>query len=438
MGVSGSLSAGPASATPVLLGRTPIFDQRMQVLGYNFFSAWVPDSDPPSRPGSADSPLSGLLRSHFDVSNADAELVSDLAGTGKAWLNAFPGPMEEGAQLPRVAKSCVLKLSDPSEPSEPVDPVDPSPVSAGDTHGGAGWARKLVDSGHTVAVCAWSRWYDYIGEDAAYVVVDRDVASDNLAGCLDLLADHRRVTVVTGVDSVRDVVEWSRAGATVFQGHALSHPSGEATEALSPSRMACLQLLGRLRDPDTGPKELSRILSSDLSLAYRALHVSSLGSAGGLRRPVRSIEEAVILLGREKLYSWLTFMTLTDMSPHANEQVTIALVRARTCELFALATDPRIADEAFTAGLISGIALIVGIPLGQLVAKMSVTDDIAKAVLERAGDLGRILTDAHAWETAYSVPELSCGVDPVSAGAAYGEALAWVSQITRSVGLAAA
>jgi len=429
MGTPGTVTAGPASATPVLLGRAPIFDRRMQVLGYNFFSAWVPGSDRPSRLGTSGSSLDGLLRSHLDASNADAQLLADLAGSKKAWLNAFPGMGDERDQLPAAAKSCVLKLSETDNPSQ---------LPALCSKNGSDWARRLVDSGHTIAVRAASREFDHIREHAAFILVDPDVASSNLSGCLDLLADHRRVAVVTGVDSVLDVIEWSRAGASVFQGHVLSRPSGKATEALSPSRVACLQLIGRLRDPETGPKELSRILSSDLSLAYRALHVSSLGAAGGLRRPVRSIEEAVVLLGRQRLYSWLTFMVLTDMSPQASEQVTIALARARTCELFATATNPGIADEAFTAGLISGIALIVGTPLGQLVAKMSVADAIAQAVLAGSGDLGRILTDVCAWECAYSLPELSCGIDPLSAGAAYGEALAWVSQISRSVELAAA
>lgn len=426
MGAPGAVAAGSASATPVLLGRAPIFDRRLQVLGYDFASAWVPDADSSSRPVTANISLDGLLRSHFDASNADAQLIADLAGSKTAWLNAFPGGGKEIEQLHAVAKNCVLKLCEADHASQ---------VPALGSEHGSDWARRLLDSGHTIAVRASSREFEPIREKAAFVLVDPDVASSDLAGCLDLLADHRRITVVTGVDSVRDVIEWSRAGATVFQGHVLSRPSGKATEALSPSRLACLQLIGRLRDPETGPKELSRILSSDLSLAYRALHVSSLGAAGGLRRPVRSIEEAVILLGRQRLYSWLTFMVLTDMTPHANEQVTIALVRARTCELFAMAVNPGVADEAFTAGLISGIALIVGLPLGQLVAKMSVTDSIARAVVGGSGDVGRILADACAWECAYSLPELSCGIDPISAGAAYGEALAWVSQITRAVEL---
>ncbi len=435
MDAPGAVSAEHVGATPVLLGRVPIFDLNMRVLGYNFFAASVsiprPGSPPDSAapPDTADSPLNALLRSRFDVAHAEVPLIADLAGTRRAWLNAFPGTAEDCAPAIGTAQRCVLKLCEPEDASQP---------TASDHQGCANWARRLVDSGHTIAVCAWSPGYEHGGEQASFILVDPDVASDNLASCLDLLADHRRAAVVTGVDSVRQVFEWSRAGATVFQGHALSQPSGEATEALTPSRTACLQLISRLRDPDTGPKELARILASDVSLAYRALHVSSLGAADGLRRPVRSIEEAVILLGREKLYSWLTFMALTDMSPHANEQVTIALVRARTCELFALASDPKLADEAFTAGLISGIALIVGIRPGQLVAKMSVTDDIARAVLEGSGDLGRILADACAWETSYSLPELTCGVDPVSAGAAYGDALAWVSQIARSVESAAA
>ena len=88
----------------------------------------------------------------------------------------------------------------------------------------------------------------------------------------------------------------------------LSRPLIRVTEALNPNHATLLNLLDRLSGPDATPAELERLVEADAGLSYRLLHVAGLGNAGGLRRRVRSIGEAVVLLGRERLYSWMLLL----------------------------------------------------------------------------------------------------------------------------------
>ena len=425
--------------TFVLLGRMPIFDRRLEVIGYEFACATTFDDAASTQPTLDASTVESLSTSRMKTLLAEAEGIDCLVGSKCAWLTiSHHDNDDDEPPLSLPPSRCVLRVLGDGENLGASNSYDERSDRSAAEQDIRCLGKSLRKRGYPLAVSAWSEEARSLDDLASFTLVDPDLQNDKLGECLDLINDPRRGAVMAGVRSLQQVLEWSRAGATLFQGHVLSKPTGEPADALSPGRQACVELISRLRDPDTTPKDLARILSGDVSLSYRVLHVSSLGASSGLRRPVRSIEEAVVLLGRDRLSSWVTFMTLADMSPHANEQVTIALVRARMCELLATSVEPSLADEAFTAGLVSGIALIVGGQPSQLVAKMSVTDDIADAVLEQRGVLGSILVDVCGWEVASKLPALRSGIGHTQIGSHYLAALRWASQIASTVESAAA
>ena len=441
-----TLPASPADSrrTFVLLGRIPIFDRHLEVIGYELACATTFDDADSTESTRNAGAVESLSTSRMETLLSETEGVDCLVGSKRAWLTISHHGSDDEPPLSLTPSRCVLRVLREGERSGARESPSASKSSgersdrSADEQDIRSLGESLRKRGYPLAVSAWSEEARSLDDLASFTLVDPDLQNDKLGECLDLINDPRRGAVMAGVRSLQQVLEWSRAGATLFQGHVLSKPTGEPADALSPGRLACVELISRLRDPDTTPKDLARILSGDVSLSYRVLHVSSLGASSGLRRPVRSIEEAVVLLGRDRLSSWVTFMTLADMSPHANEQVTIALVRARMCELLATSVEPSLTDEAFTAGLISGITLIVGGQPSQLVAKMSVTDDIADAVLEQRGMLGSILVDVCGWEVATKLPALRSGIGHTQVGSHYLAALEWASQIARTVESAAA
>lgn len=249
---------------------------------------------------------------------------------------------------------------------------------------------------------------------------------------IDLAQSPGNFTVIAqGVSARSQMKAPGRTSFDLFEGHLLSTPVTVVTEALNSNRITCMRLVEKLGDPESSTTELERIVETDAGLSYRLLHVSGLGSAGGLRRPVKSIREAVVLYGRQRLYAWLILMLVADARGGAPEQLTIAMTRARHAELLARTACPAQADSAFTVGMLSAMDLLLGLPMTEIVRRVAVTDDLVAALLERSGPLGAVLADVCAWETGSC--RLSTGAPHEEVEASYIEALAWAGDLCATV-----
>jgi len=167
-----------------------------------------------------------------------------------------------------------------------------------------------------------------------------------------------------------------------------------------------------LSEPDAGVAEIEAAVRVDPGLSLRVLR--AVNSAGvGLANRVSSLRQAIVLLGRRNLLSWVMLMTLASDGGGASESVQWALARARLCEMLAGRSGAE-ADAAFVVGLLASMDLLIGAPLEQLLAEVPIEDYLRDAVLNREGALGSALADA----TAY----LSGAFDDVQAIETYGPA----------------
>jgi EAL and modified HD-GYP domain-containing signal transduction protein len=110
------------------------------------------------------------------------------------------------------------------------------------------------------------------------------------------------------------------------------------------------------------------------------------------------------------------------------EQLHIAMTRARMAELMAMAEEPRLADPAFTVGLVSALDLLLHAPLSEVVNSLSLSRELEDALLRRAGVLGRVLEDVMAWEVGGQGRRLSPRAVPADVEARYLQALAWATE----------
>ena len=153
---------------------------------------------------------------------------------------------------------------------------------------------------------------------------------------------------------------------------------------MSPSDAVCLRLLGALAN-EAETSELERLVSSDPGLALRVLRMA--GSPAGVGRPVRSVQQAVVLLGPRKLSAWVVLMVLGGASRLPHEHVVTMLTRAgATARLV-----PRQRDVAYTAGLLSAVAEVLGSDPEETLRSSGVDASIAGAVLRGEGDVGQAL-----------------------------------------------
>jgi EAL and modified HD-GYP domain-containing signal transduction protein len=296
-----------------------------------------------------------------------------------------------------------------------------------------GGYRRLVQEGFALAVkgVAWdSDDEDPVLELASVIKLDTlAIEPARLAEAVMRASAFGVELVAENVDAPDQFKTCGALGFDLFQGGLLSRPEVAEGEPLSPGRLTCLQVLRELCDPDMSARKVERTVQTDAALSYRFLRLASEGAARGMFRPVNSVREAVVLLGERRLRSWVSLMMVAGTQDGSNERLTIAMTRAQMCELMALELAPRLADSAFTVGLVSALDVLLQVSLPTVLGRMSLAPALEDALLHHAGVLGNILSDVLIWEAGGYGIGLQSGLCLADAARCYMQAVAWATEV---------
>ena len=171
-------------------------------------------------------------------------------------------------------------------------------------------------------------------------------------------------------------------------------------------------------------------------MSYRVLRLVN-SAAYGLRSEVTSIRHALVLLGREQIRKWASVWTMAGLNGSGTEEtVSVALLRARSCELLgtALAGSEQGAGF-FLLGLCSLLDVIIGQPMKQALQEMPLPAPIKAALLGEANEARTALDAVVAyeqgrWDDASAAMELLAV--PVALPDVYADALRWARQLSRA------
>lgn len=173
-------------------------------------------------------------------------------------------------------------------------------------------------------------------------------------------------------------------GVDFFQGYHLDRPQTVRTTGVTASDLVCLRLLGALaQSAPTG--ELERLVASDPGLAVRVLRTA--GSPGHAARPISSLRQAIVLLGPRALSAWVSLMIVGSSGQVPYDDVVSMLTQAGAVADLV----PGDRNVAYTAGLLSAVARVIGGETADIVRSSGVGADVAAAILTGEGKVGRAL-----------------------------------------------
>jgi c-di-GMP phosphodiesterase len=219
------------------------------------------------------------------------------------------------------------------------------------------------------------------------------------------------------------------AGCDLFQGYFFCRPAVVGTRGISANRLALLQVVAALNDPSIDLSEIEQLVARDVALSFRLLrYVNS--AFFGLRGDVRSIGQALALLGLENVRRWATLSTLATIDNKPTELTLTALIRGRFCELAGAHRGIGSTAELFTLGLFSVIDGMMDAPMHDVVASLPLADDMREALVSRHGQMGQLLNCVTALETGEDGPASGFVSD---AGDVYLEALIWANSASESL-----
>jgi len=297
----------------VCVARQPILDQVGRVYGYELLYRAGPDA--------IDCTAAGDLASARVLSDAVLTLGLDLLTCGrKAFVNFTRPLLLSGAGTLLPANSVVIEVTEDVA-------IDGDVIDA---------CRKLDALGFSLALD------DFMpGSDAEallpfvrFVKVDvlQTAAHDHATIAKRLLPLGVRL-IAEKVETADMVAQTRAAGYRLFQGYYFCRPTTFVATSMPAHHVAYLGLLGALNRKDVSVDELEDLIKHDVSLSYRVLR-STNSWLFGVRQEIQSIRHALVFLGVDQIRKWASVWVLAGLnSSGTQETITVALVRARCCEL---------------------------------------------------------------------------------------------------------
>ena len=224
------------------------------------------------------------------------------------------------------------------------------------------------------------------------------------------------------------------AGYDVFRGPFFTQPGPVRASNLPAWRLRYLTLLEAVLAPDSNILRVADIITRDVTLAYRLLrYVNS--AYFGLPRTIRSIMDALLLLGERDVQRWACLMNLAALGDHAPAAIVVeCAVRGRMCELIAQHCREAVSGgDAFLVGLFSLLDVLLDRPLAAVLADFPLPTAVKDALLGVRNPLREVLDCVLAymradWEQ-FATQIAGLGPVPTEVPQRYREAIAWAQDI---------
>ena len=107
-------------------------------------------------------------------------------------------------------------------------------------------------------------------------------------------------------------------------------PSISDRKKISPSLQTLTELLVKLQNPDIEAEELADTVNQDVALSYKLLRLIN-SAFFGLPREVSSTQQAIVMLGQNKIKTWASLLGLSGIDDKPVELRVVAITRARMC-----------------------------------------------------------------------------------------------------------
>ncbi|HQS59837.1 MAG: hypothetical protein B7Y56_14915 [Gallionellales bacterium 35-53-114] len=176
-------------------------------------------------------------------------------------------------------------------------------------------------------------------------------------------------------------------------------------------------------------------LRTDPILTFKLLrYINSPGI--GLQQKINEISQALMILGRERFYRWLSLL-LFDFTQTGYRELVLneqSLTRARFMEMLAgQGNAPASADQLFITGLFSLLDVMLDRPLPEVLQQVTLPEAVAGALKGEPGAMRDALLLGMAVESAtpeqIAAAAAQCDLDATQVTGIMIEALAWSQQI---------
>ncbi|QAU35265.1 HDOD domain-containing protein [Janthinobacterium sp. 17J80-10] len=207
--------------------------------------------------------------------------------------------------------------------------------------------------------------------------------------------------LIANVDTLAQFDACLALGFNSFQGYYFARPVIDPDRLLAPSQLAIIDIIAMISS-DADSAQIEDSIKRDIALGLNLLRLVNTAAVGAHR--IDSLRQALMVLGRKQLGSWLQIMLYAearDNTPNVKPLLLLATARGKLLELIAQRHRPGnrgIADAAFTVGIMSLMDTLFCMPMTEILRQIAVVEEVRDALLERGGYFGDLLALSEALE----------------------------------------
>ncbi len=363
----------------IFIGRQPIFDRNLKVYAYELLF----------RSGNANRAqiIDGDQATSKVISNAFIEFgLDEIVGNRLAFLNLTRSFLTGGVDIPLPRDRLVLEILEDITP-------DDSIIQG---------VEKLKQGGYKLALDDFL----YREELKPLIPFCEIIKIDIMPMDEQQIREHVELLKQYPVKLLAEKVETSAEydfchdlGFDYFQGYFLSHPEIVKGKEITPNGLATVRLLAQLQDPEITAEKLEGLISQDVGLSFKLLRYIN-SAFFSFSKSIESIRQAVVYLGTSALKTWATLLVFSGVEDKPHELMTLAMQRAKMCELLAENAKQKNAETYFTVGLFSAVEALLEIPLKDILNNLPFSSEVKTALIEQRGPYGEALKCVLAFEQA--------------------------------------
>lgn len=258
--------------------------------------------------------------------------------------------------------------------------------------------ERLIDNGYTLALDDFehSRAAEPLLDQVQIVKYDYTVTRpEQLAELAQKDRDAGRKVLVERIETLDEFNTASAMAVDYFQGYYFAKPTTLKQTGIPSNKTTLLELMATVCSPSATLEEIADLVTHDVGLSVKVLrYVNSAGSSCSTK--IESITHASVLLGRKRLRSWVSIMLMANINEKPIELTSLALYRAKFCELLAEEQNLEPSESYFTVGMLSLLDVMTDTSFDEILQKLSLGRDVHSTLCGEPGPMLDILNKARA------------------------------------------
>ena len=351
----------------IFLARQPIFNKNMDVYGYELLYR--------------NNNVKNLCQ-FFDAKEASLEVIAasfvvigltKLTGGKKAFINFTEDLLQEEFATILPKEDLIIEVLEDVEPTK-------ENVEA---------CHNLVKAGYKIALDDFEYKAAYNDLINISSIIKVDFINSSRAACKELINKYKNSKILFLAEKIETQEDFNDAlamGYSLFQGYHFCKPMILSAKKVEPFKLNAIELVKLVNEDVPNFKEIAKVIENDVSLSFNLLKlVNSLAFSRGTK--IKSILQAISLLGEKEIRKWITLVAIEKISSDkTKELLRLSIIRAKFCEVlchkFSLGNRK---TELFLLGLFSLMDAMMDVPKEDVFLELPISEELKEALIKQTG-----------------------------------------------------